>query len=258
MLLQAKLLSRSFGNKLAVKRASFDIDRGEILALIGASGSGKTTTLRMLNRLIEPDSGELLLGGQSSDGLSAPEWRRRIGYVVQGGGLFPHMTIARNISVTPRLLKWDQDRISETTHRLLDMVGLPADEYASRLPAQLSGGQQQRVNLARALAGAPELILMDEPFGALDAVTKDQLLHDFKALQKKLGFAVVLVTHDLSEAIRLADRIAIMEAGEIMQIAAPRDLIAHPVSASARDMLDAARNHAGEVEALFRQVERGE
>ncbi|MAP95430.1 MAG: glycine/betaine ABC transporter ATP-binding protein [Ponticaulis sp.] len=251
MLLDVSSLSKSFGQTLAVSDVSFSVDRGEVIALIGASGSGKTTTLRMINRLIEPDSGQVSLDGKKASEVPAHHWRRRIGYVVQGAGLFPHFSIFENVGITPALQKRSPADIKETVISLLDMVGLPAQTYADRKPAQLSGGQQQRVNLARALAGHPSLVLMDEPFGALDAITKSDLIYDLLSLRERLGFAAVIVTHDLSEALRFADRIGVMEGGHLIQMGTIETLIRAPAASSVSDMLDAARRHSAEVEAAF-------
>lgn len=251
MVLSIRNLRKRFGSFEAVRDVSFEIAAGEVIALLGASGSGKTTTLRMINRLIEPTSGAVLLDGVKADEMPAHEWRRRIGYVIQGAGLFPHMSLVDNVSVTPRLLGWPEAECRERASELLDLVGLSSIEYADRLPSEISGGQQQRVGFARALAGKPDVILMDEPFGALDALTKDTLLEDFVRLQKELGFAVVLVTHDLSEAVRLADRIAVLDGGEIVQLADPRELVVKPGTEEVAVMLDAARRHAAHIDALF-------
>ena len=244
LLLDAVDLTKAFGTARAVDHVSFQLRAGETLALIGPSGCGKTTTLKMVNRLIEPDEGLVRLGGEEAHAIPAHEWRRRIGYVIQSGGLLPHRSVAENIGLTPRLLGWEPKRIADKVSALLDMVGLASGDYADRAPSDLSGGQRQRVGLARALAGEPELLLMDEPFAALDPVTKDQLIDDIAALREKLGFASVIVTHDFSEALRLADRIAVMEAGRIVQIGAPRDLVAAPATESVRALLAAPRKTA--------------
>lgn len=249
MLLSARSLEKRFGDTLAVAGVSFELEAGETLALIGPSGCGKTTTLKLLNRLIEPDAGEVRLGGREAHEVSAPEWRRRIGYVIQAAGLFPHMTIAENIAVTPRLLGWQSRRIAARTEELLALIGLPG--YGARYPHELSGGQAQRVGLARALAGEPDIVLMDEPFSALDAMTKDALIDDVAALRSRLGFSAVIVTHDFSEALRFADRIAVMEAGRIAQIGPSAELIRRPASDTVAAMLEAPRRTAEKVAAAF-------
>lgn len=254
VLLDAVDLTKAFGQARAVDHVSFQLLAGETLALIGPSGCGKTTTLKMLNRLIEPDEGEVRLGGAEAHAIPAHDWRRRIGYVIQSGGLLPHRTVSENIGMTPRLLGWDAKRIADRVSHLLDTVGLPAGEYAGRAPSDLSGGQRQRVGLARALAAEPELLLMDEPFAALDPVTKDQLIEDIAAMRDKLGFASVIVTHDFSEALRLADRIAVMEAGRIVQIGTPRQLVAAPATEGVRALLAAPLKTARAVTEAFAGV----
>lgn len=250
-LLSASRLVRRFGDVLAVNDVSFELAAGETLALIGPSGCGKTTVLKLLNRLIEPDGGEIRLSGLEAHELSAPDWRRRIGYVIQSAGLFPHMTIAENIAVTPRLLGWERARITARVEALLDLIGLPPASYAARYPADLSGGQAQRVGLARALAGEPDIVLMDEPFSALDAITKDQLIEDVARLRAELGFAAIIVTHDFAEALRFADRIAVMDKGAIIQTGPARELIAHPANDTVARLLAAPRRTAEAVASAF-------
>ncbi len=252
MLLAASGLEKRFGDVTAVTDVSFTLEAGETLALIGPSGCGKTTLLKLLNRLIEPDGGQVRLGGLEAHELGAHEWRRRIGYVIQSAGLFPHMTIAENVAVTPRLLDWEDVRIDRRVSHLLALVGLPVEEYGPRRPGELSGGQAQRVGLARALAGEPEIVLMDEPFSALDPLTKDQLIEDVSQLRAQLGFAAVMVTHDFSEALRFADRIAVMESGQIAQVGTAEELISTPHSDSVRALLNAPRRTAEIVAAAFR------
>ena len=254
MLLSADRLTKRFGNTLAVDAVSFDLAAGETLALIGPSGCGKTTTLKMLNRLIEPDEGSVSLGGVGAFDMPGYEWRRRIGFVIQSAGLFPHRTVAENVEVTPALLGWSETRRTDKCEALLSMVNLPAEDYAGRYPAELSGGQRQRVGLARALAGEPDIVLMDEPFAALDPLTKDGLIADIIRLRRELGFASVLVTHNFSEALTLADRIAVMDAGQIVQIGEASELIAHPASQAVEDLLTAPRHMAETVGRAFREA----
>ena len=202
------------------------------MALIGRSGSGKTTLLRVINRLIEPDAGQVIVEGKPLTAWDPIALRRRTGYVIQDAGLFPHMTVARNISIVPRLLMWPAVKIETRVDELLAMVGLDASVYRDRWPDELSGGQRQRVGLARALAADPPLLLMDEPFGALDPITRAELRAEFSRLQSVLHRAVVLVTHDMAEAVALADRIAILHDGEISRATRRRRSGARPIRAS--------------------------
>ena len=247
MLLSASGLVKRYGETAVVDGVSFDLRKGETLALIGASGCGKTTTLKLLNRLIDPDDGEILLAGERAGDVDAHAWRRRIGYVVQSAGLFPHWSVARNIAATCQLLGWQPARTAARVERLLDMIGLPAADYAARRPAELSGGQRQRVGLARALAAAPDLVLMDEPFSAVDALTKEGLIADVARLRAEIGFAAVIVTHDFAEALAFADRIAVMDAGRIVQIGTADELVAAPAAPAVEALVDAPRRTAARV-----------
>jgi osmoprotectant transport system ATP-binding protein len=201
-----------------------DIVRGEILVLLGRSGSGKTTTLKLVNRLLSPTRGEVRVEGKAIASADVIRLRRGIGYVIQDVGLFPHFTVERNIGLVPSIEGWPQEKIQSRTQELLQMVGLTA-ELASRYPHQLSGGQRQRVGVARALAADPAILLMDEPFGALDPLTRDELQREFLALQQRLHKTVVFVTHDLNEALRLGSRIALMEAGKLVTVLSPHDFL---------------------------------
>jgi osmoprotectant transport system ATP-binding protein len=212
------------GRTHAVADITLDIPAGALVALIGSSGSGKTTLLKTINRLIDPDHGEIRIAGKPVGTVAAPDLRRRIGYVFQGIGLFPHMTVGENISITPQLLGWGNDEIARRTLELLDLVELPHD-YAARFPAELSGGQRQRVGVARALAARPGIVLMDEPFGALDPVTRDNLGQAFRLLHQRLGLTTVMVTHDVQEAVLLADEIVVMRNGRIAGRGTPRELM---------------------------------
>jgi len=212
----------------AVNGVTLDVEEGETLVLIGTSGSGKTTLMKMVNRLIEPTSGTIRLRGEDISKLDPIALRRDIGYVIQKIGLFPHMTIEDNIAVVPRLKGWPPERRREQAKELLSMVGLEPDQYLRRHPAELSGGQQQRVGVARALAGNPPIILMDEPFGALDPITREQLQEEFRQLKERIQKTIIFVTHDIFEAVNLADRIAIIDAGRILQVDRPERVLAHP------------------------------
>jgi len=201
---------------------------GETLVLLGTSGSGKTTTLKMVNRLIEPSSGRILIEGTDIMEQDPILLRRRIGYAIQHIGLFPHMTVGENIAVVPKLLNWSRQRTAERMDELLSMVGLEPEEFRNRFPAQLSGGQRQRVGVARALAADPPIVLMDEPFGALDPITREQLQREFIELQSKINKTIIFVTHDVFEAVKMADRIALMDAGRLQQVDAPAQLVEKP------------------------------
>ena len=214
-------VSASRGGRAVLRDVSIAIGARETVALVGRSGSGKTTLLRLVNRLIEPDSGRVIVHGTPATAWDPIELRRKIGYVIQDAGLFPHMTVASNIALVPRLLRWPAEQIASRVDELLTMVGLEPEEFRLRWPDQLSGGQRQRVGLARALAADPSLLLMDEPFGAIDAITKSELHAEFKRLQAMLHRAVVLVTHDISEAFALADRVAVLHDGQIVACDVP-------------------------------------
>ncbi len=209
---------------IALDNVNFDINSGQLLILLGTSGCGKTTALKLINRLIEPSSGEILLFGKRIDTYPLYQLRRNVGYAIQHIGLFPHMNIYQNISVVPKLLQWTKSETDQRIRFLMDLVQLPFEEYSRRMPNQLSGGQRQRVGVARALAADPPIILMDEPFGALDPMTRDQLQDEFKQLCKKIQKTIVFVTHDLFEAVKLGDKILLMNNGKIERRATPKDL----------------------------------
>ncbi|CUB20663.1 Choline transport ATP-binding protein OpuBA [Bacillus subtilis] len=215
------------GGKKAVNNVNLKIEKGEFICFIGPSGCGKTTTMKMINRLIEPSAGKIFIDGENIMEQDSVELRRKIGYVIQQIGLFPHMTIQQNISLVPKLLKWPEQQRKERARELLKLVDM-GPEYLDRYPHELSGGQQQRIGVLRALAAEPPLILMDEPFGALDPITRDSLQEEFKKLQKTLHKTIVFVTHDMDEAIKLADRIVILKAGEIVQVGTPDDILRKP------------------------------
>lgn len=206
-----------------VSGVSFTVERGETLVLLGRSGSGKTTTLKLINRLLEPSGGEVLVGGQSAAAEEPTGFRRRIGYVIQEIGLFPHFTVAENVGLVPRLEKWPPPRIAERVRELLTLVGLDARTFADRYPHQLSGGQRQRVGVARALAADPPLLLLDEPFGALDPITRVELQREFAALQARLGKAIVFVTHDVREGLLLGTRLGLMQQGRLVFLGSPEE-----------------------------------
>ena len=213
----------------AITSLSLEVPAGEICVLVGPSGSGKTTAMRLINRMIPLTSGDILIGGRTILESSPTELRRKIGYVIQQGGLFPHRTVSENVATVPQLLRWDRRRTAERVRELLELVGLDSDELGGRYPSQLSGGQRQRVGVARALAADPPLMLMDEPFGAVDPINRSRLQDEFLRLQQRVRKTVVFVTHDIDEAIKMGDRIAILrEGGRLAQYATPAELLTHP------------------------------
>lgn len=234
-------VTKRYGEVAAVDRVSFEVPAGEVCVLIGPSGCGKTTTLRMINRLIEPTSGTIEIDGLDVMSGRPEELRRHIGYVIQSVGLFPHLTVAENVATVPKLLGWERRRYEPRVLALLDIVGLPPGEYAEKYPRQLSGGQAQRVGVARALAADPPLLLMDEPFGAVDPLTRERLQAEFLRIQRELRKTVVFVTHDVDEAIKLADRIALMRAGHLEQYDTPEALLDHPASKFVHDFMGSDR-----------------
>ena len=239
-----------------VDDVDFEVARGETLVLIGASGSGKTTTLKMLNRLVEPSAGVIRIDGEDTRSLVPHQLRRRIGYGSQRAGLFPHMSVAENVGVTARLLGWSRARIAARVDELLERVQLAPDRYRDRRVTALSGGEQQRVSLARALAVAPRVLLLDEPFAALDPVTRDALQQELIGLASDLDLTVVFVTHDVSEALLLGDRMAFLEAGRFAWIGTPEDLLREPGNERVAEYLRAPRRQAERIEALL-AAERG-
>ena len=249
-MIELKSISKQYAadGAFAVRDVSLAVQSGETLVLLGSSGCGKTTVLKMINRLIEPTAGEALIDGVSNTATPAAKLRRSIGYVFQDIGLFPHMTVGQNIGITPRLLGWPRARRERRTAELLELLGLDAALHAERYPRELSGGQQQRVGIARALAADPAHLLMDEPFGALDAVTRDQLQREMLRLKETLHKTIVFVTHDLFEAIRLADRIAVMNAGAIEQVGTAPELMAEPATEFVEALFEQARAQAALVE----------
>lgn len=236
--------------QFAVREVDLSITRGSFVALIGTSGSGKTTLLKCINRLIEPDEGEILIYGQPAGDQAAHELRRHVGYVFQGIGLFPHLTVAENIGITPELLGWSRADIESRVSELLELVELP-DDYGARMPDALSGGQRQRVGIARALAARPGTLLMDEPFGALDPVTRETLGNACRALHDRLGLTTVMVTHDIFEALLLADRIIVLREGQIVADGTPRTLFLDPPDEGVRSLMAMPLRHADRVQALL-------
>jgi osmoprotectant transport system ATP-binding protein len=238
------------GDVRAVDRLSLDVASGETVVLLGASGCGKTTTLKMINRLVEPSAGEIHVDGMNTADVDPVLLRRRMGYVFQGIGLFPHWTVADNVAAIPRLLDWPESRIHARVDELLTRVGLHADAYRERRPFELSGGEQQRVGVARALAAESRVLLMDEPFGAVDPVTRDGLQQELVSMREQLGLTIVLVTHDVTEALLLADRVAVMDRGRILQIGRPAELFANPVSDVVERLLDMPRRQSERLHAI--------
>jgi osmoprotectant transport system ATP-binding protein len=251
-MIELQHLDKVYGEQFAVRDLNLTFPEGEVTALLGPSGCGKTTTLRMINRLIQPSAGRVLLGGRDTRDLR-PETRRGIGYVIQQVGLFPHLSVAQNVATVPDLLGRGRRETARRVDELLDLVGLDPDLYRAKHPAELSGGQAQRVGVARALAADPPVLLMDEPFGALDPLARERLQDAFREIQRRLRKTVVLVTHDIDEALRLGDRIVLMNAGRLAQFGTPDDLIHRP-AAFVRQFLgeDAAlRQLAGRAAAGF-------
>lgn len=223
-------LTKIYNGTTAVQSLSLSVAQGETLVLLGTSGCGKTTTLKMINRLVEPTSGSIAVEGVDVRSVQPEKLRRSIGYVIQHGGLFPHYTVAENIAIVPRLLGWDDPRIRQRTTALAEQLHLPPEELLHKYPHQLSGGQQQRVGLARALAANPPIVLLDEPFGALDPVTRASIRREFRQMDELKSKTTVLVTHDIAEACELGDRICLMDKGEIQQIGTPKELLFAPAN----------------------------
>lgn len=242
-MIRLESVTKRFGDgTVAVDALDLDVAAGDLCCLVGPSGSGKTTTMRMINRLIEPTSGRIYLDGDDVTDVDPVHLRRRIGYVIQQVGLFPHLTVADNIGTVPRLLGWDKRRTRARTAELLELVGLAPDRFASRYPAELSGGQRQRAGVARALAADPPVLLMDEPFGAIDPITRDRLQGEFHRLQRELNKTVVFVTHDIEEAVRLGTRIAVLaEGGRLEQYDTPAQILGSPASPFVAEFVGADR-----------------
>lgn len=228
-MIQFEHISKVYGDKTVVNDINLTIENGEFITILGTSGSGKTTMLKMINKLIEPTSGTILFAGQDIEQMDSVSLRRQIGYVVQQIGLFPHMTVAENIATVPKLLGWNKGRIENRVGEFLDLVQLPAADYAERYPSELSGGQQQRIGVARALAADPDVMLFDEPFGAIDAITRNDLQEELQAIHQKLNQKTfIFITHDIYEAFKLGTRVVIMDNGIICQFDTPENIIKNP------------------------------
>jgi osmoprotectant transport system ATP-binding protein len=251
-MIELRELTKRFGETVAVDRLSLTVAQGELLVLLGGSGCGKTTTLKMVNRLIEPTSGEIVIDGRSARELAPHLLRRKIGYCFQRVGLFPHLTVGENVAITPLLVGWERGRIVRRVDELLALVELDPGAFRDRRPHELSGGQQQRVGVARALAAEPELLLLDEPFGALDPLTRDRLQQSFRDIQRRLGVTAIFVTHDMVEALLLADRIAVMDAGRLLQLGTAADLLQRPASDIVRELMATPLRQARAVESRAR------
>ena len=238
------------GLSYAVRDLSLEIERGELVVLLGESGCGKTTTLKMINRLVDLSSGTITVDGQNIMRTDPVQLRRRIGYVFQGIGLFPHMTVKENVATVPRLLGWDAADIDKRVDELLELVNLDPRQFRGRLPAELSGGQQQRVGLARALAARPNIMLMDEPFGAIDPINRAVLQEEFRNIHRQLKLTTVMVTHDMTEALLMADRIAAMNRGRIEQVGPPHELMTRPASDYVNRLISTPKKQADRLEQL--------
>ena len=228
-------------SKYAVDHVSAEIESGEFITILGSSGCGKTTLLKLTNRLYDPDDGKIIVEGVDIRTVDPVDLRRRLGYVIQQVGLFPHMTIKENITVIPSLMKWDKRRMDERADELLKLVGLEPAEFRDRYPHQLSGGQQQRIGLARALVLDPDIMLLDEPFGAIDAITRLNLQNELLRIQGSLGKTILFVTHDINEAFKMGNRVMVMNEGRLLQFDTPREIVQHPADAFVKSLIESAR-----------------
>ncbi len=257
-MIQLEHVTKSYHPDLppAVSELSLTVEKGEFVAVIGESGSGKTTVLKMINRLENPSSGSITVGGSDVSETDPVELRRNIGYVFQGIGLFPHYTVNENIGVVPRLLGWTEERVNDRIGETLELVGLSPSDYGERMPDELSGGQQQRIGVARALAAEPDVVLMDEPFGALDPITRAALQDEFQRIQQQMDLTVVMVTHDMTEALLLADRIAVMKDGELLQAGSPKALLTEPDHPYVQELVQMPKDRADRLEAMMEEAEQ--
>src|SRR5690554_804318 len=233
-------VTKTYGNTVAVKDMNLTIEDGEFVCLIGTSGSGKTTSMRMINRMVDPTKGKILINGEDIQTLNEVDLRRSIGYVIQQVGLMPHMNIYENIVMVPRLLKWNEDKMKQTAKKLLRRVDL-SEDLLEQYPSELSGGMQQRIGVIRALAADQEIILMDEPFGALDPITRDSLQRLVKRIQRELNKTIIFVTHDMDEALNLSDRVVVMDHGEVIQVGTPQEILLNPKNEFVEDMIGEER-----------------
>lgn len=240
-MLEFKNITKIFKNRRVINDISFTVNKGEFVVIVGQSGCGKTTTLKMINRLISPTSGSICLEGKNILKEDTIKLRRNMGYVIQQTGLLPHMTVGENIGIIPMLEKWSESKIQDRTNELLKMVGMKPEEYVDRYPCELSGGQQQRIGVARAFATDAEIILMDEPFSALDPITRSSLQEELFSMQQELHKTIIFVTHDMEEAIKLADKICIMNKGEIAQFDTPENILKKPANDFIKDFIGANR-----------------
>jgi osmoprotectant transport system ATP-binding protein len=250
-MIELEHLTKTYGDNVVVDDVSLSVAAGELLVLLGESGSGKTTTLKMINRLIEPSSGTVRLNGEDVGTVAPYLLRRRIGYVFQKIGLFPHLTVAENIAITPSLMGWDEQRIRGRVDELLTTVELDGAALGERFSSELSGGQQQRVGVARALAAQPQVLLLDEPFGALDPLTRDKLQQSFARIRGEQKLTAIFVTHDMVEALMLADRIAVMRDGRLVQLGTPRELMTSPADDYVSQLMGTPRRQAALVDELL-------
>lgn len=237
-MIEVQNLTKKYNSKSIVDNISFTVNQGETFVILGTSGCGKTTTLKMVNRLIEPDSGTIKISGKDIKEEKPEVLRRHIGYVIQNIGLFPHWTVEQNIAVVPKLLNWNKSEISKRVHALLELVDLSPKEFLKRFPHELSGGQKQRVGIARALAADPPVILLDEPFGALDPITRRQLRKEFVTLESLIHKTMVLVTHDVIEAFEIAEKICLMNKGKIEQVGTQKELFFSPANQFVKDFIE--------------------